>query len=184
MSLYRLKNLSKRVLRTVFPLFFMTLSASVSAHTSSDGYYLPSGNYIHRSHIKPAVKHHHLSSKTRSKILHSYHRWEHTPYRYGGTTHRGIDCSAFVGKVFREVFKIHLPRTSMQQVKLGFKVKRENAHFGDLVFFKTGDWHHHVGIYLDHGRFINATSSRGVAISNLNHKYWRHRFWQIRRLVA
>ncbi|WP_233217755.1 C40 family peptidase [Photobacterium sp. GB-36] len=124
-----------------------------------------------------------LSQKWRAKIWHAYSHWAHTPYLYGGNSHHGIDCSAFVRRVFNEVYHVHLPRTTLQQVKLGYKVRKENLHYGDLVFFKTSGWHHHVGIYLDHGRFVNATSSRGVAISNINHPYWRKRLWQIRRLV-
>lgn len=153
-------------------------------HTIPVDYFTTAGHYGHHHSMWSSLMHFRLPSRIKSKIWHSYERWAHTPYRYGGTTHRGIDCSAFVRRVFSEVFHIHLPRTSLQQVKLGFKVKKENAHYGDLVFFKTEGSHHHVGIYLDHGRFVNATSSRGVAISNINHPYWRKRLWQIRRLVA
>ncbi len=153
-------------------------------HVVPVDYYTTKGHYGHHRSVWSSLMHFRLTSHFKSKIWHSYEHWAHTPYRYGGTTHRGIDCSAFVGRVFSEVFHIHLPRTSLEQVKLGFKVKKENAHYGDLVFFKTDGGHHHVGVYLDHGRFVNATSSRGVAVSNINHPYWRKRLWQIRRLVA
>ena len=156
---------------------------SAKKHKIPVDYYTLKGHYLHHKSFWSDVRNLKLPLKWRSKIWHAYSHWAHTPYLYGGNTHHGIDCSAFVRRVFAEVYHVHLPRTTLQQVKLGFKVKKENLHYGDLVFFKTGGWHHHVGIYLDHGRFVNATSSRGVAISNINHPYWRKRLWQIRRLV-
>ncbi|KJF83142.1 peptidase P60 [Photobacterium angustum] len=157
--------------------------ASTKKHKIPVDYYTLKGHYVHHKSFWSDVRNLRLPQKWRSKIWHAYSHWAHTPYLYGGNSHHGIDCSAFVRRVFDEVYHVHLPRTTLQQVKLGYKVKKENLHYGDLVFFKTGGWHHHVGIYLDHGRFVNATSSRGVAISNINHPYWRKRLWQIRRLV-
>ncbi|EAR53211.1 putative lipoprotein NlpC [Photobacterium sp. SKA34] len=157
--------------------------ASQKKHKIPVDYYTLKGHYLHHKSFWSDVRNFKLPQKWRSKIWHAYSHWAHTPYLYGGNTHHGIDCSAFVRRVFDEVYHVHLPRTTLQQVKLGYKVRKENLHFGDLVFFKTSGWHHHVGIYLDHGRFLNATSSRGVAISNINHPYWRKRLWQIRRLV-
>lgn len=157
--------------------------ASTKKHKIPVDYYTLKGHYVHHKSFWSDVRYLRLPQKWRSKIWRAYSHWAHTPYLYGGNSHHGIDCSAFVRRVFDEVYHVHLPRTTLQQVKLGYKVKKENLHYGDLVFFKTGGWHHHVGIYLDHGRFVNATSSRGVAISNINHPYWRKRLWQIRRLV-
>ncbi|PSV50836.1 C40 family peptidase [Photobacterium sp. GB-3] len=156
---------------------------SARRHRIPVDYYTLKGHYVHHRSFWSDVRNLRLSQKWRSKIWHAYSHWAHTPYLYGGNSHHGIDCSAFVRRVFNEVYHVHLPRTTLQQVKLGYKVRKQNLHYGDLVFFKTSGWHHHVGIYLDHGRFVNATSSRGVAISNINHPYWRKRLWQIRRLV-
>lgn len=156
---------------------------STKKHKIPIDYYTLKGHYEHHQSFWSELAHFKLSEKWRSKIWHAYSHWAHTPYLYGGNSHHGIDCSAFVRRVFDEVYHVHLPRTTLQQVKLGYKVRKENLHYGDLVFFKTGSWHHHVGIYLDHGRFVNATSSRGVAISNINRPYWRKRLWQIRRLI-
>ncbi len=110
--------------------------------------------------------------------------WKGTPYLYGGTSRRGIDCSAFVQVVYRKVYNINLPRTTLQEVKLGVRVKKQNASLGDLVFFKTGPSSHHVGIYIKDNQFMESSSSKGVIISSLNNPYWRKHFWQVRKIKA
>jgi len=99
------------------------------------------------------------------------------PYRLGGSTIRGIDCSAFVKKIY-EIFNISLPRTAKEQIRIGKKVKREELSEGDLVFFKTRRPHDpHVGIYIGNNEFIHA-SSRGkeVRIDRLDTPYFHTRF--------
>ena len=101
-----------------------------------------------------------------------------TPYRYGGTTRNGIDCSAFVRSVF-ETFNMNLPRVSADQAKEGQRISTDEAREGDLVFFATrgGGRVSHVGIV--HGRnesgvltFIHSSTSQGVIITPLNDSYW------------
>ncbi len=99
------------------------------------------------------------------------------PYRLGGTTIRGIDCSAFVKKIY-EIFNISLPRTAKEQLQIGKKIEREKLTEGDLVFFKTRRQNHpHVGIYIGNNEFIHA-SSRGkeVRIDRLDAPYFHIRF--------
>lgn len=110
--------------------------------------------------------------------------WRGTPYRYGGTTRRGLDCSAFVMMTFRDRFDLTLPRETRQQAKIGTKIDRKQLLPGDLVFFKTGagDSGLHVGIYDTDNQFIHASTSRGVTRSSLDNVYWRKNFWQARRL--
>jgi LysM repeat protein len=99
------------------------------------------------------------------------------PYRLGGSTIRGIDCSAFVKKIY-EIFNISLPRTAKEQLRIGKKVEREELAEGDLVFFKTRRPHApHVGIYIGNNEFIHA-SSRGkeVRIDRLDTPYFHTRF--------
>ena len=112
-----------------------------------------------------------------------------TPYRYGGTTRNGIDCSAFVRSVF-ETFNMNLPRVSADQAKEGFRISTEEAREGDLVFFATrgGGRVSHVGIV--HGRneqgvltFIHSSTSQGVMISPLNDNYWGKRFLYAKRVL-
>jgi len=120
----------------------------------------------------------HLLNK-RSKNLYSFiDSWYGTPYRFGGTTRKGIDCSAFMMEIFNNVYKYKLPRTSRDQYKISDKINNINdLREGDLVFFKirTKDISH-VGIYLGEGKFAHASSSKGVVISDLGSNYWSKYF--------
>ncbi|KLV08114.1 hypothetical protein ABT57_14945 [Photobacterium ganghwense] len=113
-----------------------------------------------------------------------YREWRGTPYRLGGSTRRGIDCSAFVQVGFANVMKVNLPRTTEEQVRRGKWVDISDLKKGDLVFFKTGRRLRHVGIYLGESRFLHASTSQGVTISNLNNPYWRSVYWQARRITT
>lgn len=110
-----------------------------------------------------------------------------TPYRFGGSTLRGIDCSAFVKRSF-EFFGIELPRSSIMQYAVGEPVDRDALEVGDLVFFRTrGNRVSHVGIHIGDGKFIHAAASkrsirRGVKIDSLDSKYYSKRFVGAKRL--
>ncbi|GAA0484542.1 C40 family peptidase [Tatumella punctata] len=111
-------------------------------------------------------------------------QWHGTPYRLGGLSRRGVDCSGFVYLTFRNRFDLQLPRTTRQQSRLGTRIKKSELRPGDLVFFKTG-WGQdglHVGIYDRDNLFIHASTSRGVMRSSLDNVYWRKVFWQARRI--
>jgi len=100
------------------------------------------------------------------------------PYRFGGVTLRGLDCSAFVKRVY-SIFDINLPRTAREQSQLGQKVSRDSLAIGDLVFFNTRRYHiSHVGIYIGNNEFVHAASGRSkeVRISSLNEPYYNKRF--------
>ncbi|PSU34065.1 NlpC/P60 family protein [Photobacterium lutimaris] len=112
-----------------------------------------------------------------------YQQWRGTPYRLGGTSKAGIDCSAFVQVGLAEVFQQKLPRTTGEQVRQGNWVAITELKEGDLVFFKTGRSLRHVGIYLGESRFLHASTSQGVMISNLKNPYWRSTYWQARRVI-
>ncbi len=113
--------------------------------------------------------------------------WLGTPYRYGGTNRRGIDCSAFVRNVYQAV-GIELPRTVKGQVQIGTRVKKQKKlRLGDLVFFRfrrRGSKPDHVGIYLGDQRFIHASKSRGVTVDQLDAKNYRKHFWSSRRVQS
>ena len=106
--------------------------------------------------------------------------WMNTPYKWGGTDKNGIDCSAFIRCLFDEVYKVKLPRTSLEQV-LTQQVERFRSikylAEGDILFFKTipGTRVSHVGFYLRNNQFINSSSQKGVVIYSFN-EYWRRRF--------
>ncbi|MBN1364800.1 MAG: peptidoglycan endopeptidase, partial [Syntrophaceae bacterium] len=98
------------------------------------------------------------------------------PYRLGGTSKRGIDCSAFVQKVYRN-FHVYLPRVARDQSEVGVEVDIDKLAKGDLVFFNTNRSLGHVGIYIGNNKFIHASSrNRRVRIDSLNHPYYQERF--------
>lgn len=115
-------------------------------------------------------------------FLDVYQSWKGTPYRLGGSSRRGIDCSAFVQLTYSEVYRQMLPRTTAEQSQLGKAVPRTMAKKGDLVFFRTGRRMRHVGIYMGNNEFLHASTSQGVVVSSLDTPYWQRAFWQIRRI--
>lgn len=115
--------------------------------------------------------------------LHAQHReWAGAPYRLGGTSKAGVDCSGFVRQTFAQRFGLELPRTTEAQVQVGDVVERPHLVPGDLVFFQTGFRKLHVGIYVEEGRFLHASTSRGVKLSQLDNPYWREHYWHARRV--
>ena len=101
--------------------------------------------------------------------------WYGTPYRYGGSSKRGVDCSAFSRTILNEVFNTAVPRTAQQQYDASDRIKKSQLKQGDLVFFHTtrGGNITHVGIYLQNNKFVHASTSSGVMISDLESSYWR-----------
>lgn len=119
----------------------------------------------------------------RQALLEQHQRWAGTPYRIGGTTDRGIDCSALVRNVFRDTFDVELPRTTYDQVHEGRPIDRQELQAGDLVFFRPPGRYNHVGIYVGNGYFLHASTSKGVIISRLDNSYWQRYYWQSRRAL-
>ncbi|MGK3127155.1 NlpC/P60 family protein [Candidatus Pantoea formicae] len=110
--------------------------------------------------------------------------WRGTPYRYGGLSRGGVDCSGFVYLTFRDRFAMQLPRSTIDQTDIGTRIDKSDLLPGDLVFFKTGSGENglHVGIYDTDNTFIHASTSQGVIRSSLDNVYWRKVFWQARRI--
>ncbi|CAM3239996.1 NlpC/P60 family protein [Moritella viscosa] len=116
------------------------------------------------------------------QLLTQYKDWHGTPHQWGGTSKSGVDCSGLVKITFKQQFSVYLPRTTAEQVKVGYSIKRQQLRTGDLVFFKTGINVRHVGIMVDELQFFHASSSRGVILSRLDNPYWNSHYWQSRRV--
>jgi len=110
------------------------------------------------------------------QLLEYIHQWWGTPYRIGGSTSEGIDCSNFVKGLANNVYRVDLPRTSREQAAFCKEISREELKEGDLVFFNTGRGISHVGLYLLNDKFVHASTSMGVVISSLNETYWSRRY--------
>lgn len=122
------------------------------------------------------------SNKVKGLILSQYRLWKGTPYEYGGTDMNGVDCSAFVQNTYRTKLGYKLPRTTRTQIKLGRRVSKSKLKIGDIVFFKTGRNSLHNGIYIGNSKFIHASSSKGVTISNLENRYWHKTYYTSKRI--
>lgn len=116
-------------------------------------------------------------------LLAQFREWRGTPYKLGGNSKAGIDCSAFVQQTLSTHFDITAPRSTTQQVNMGAEVDRDSMQVGDLVFFRTGYTTKHVGFYLGDGKFLHASTKVGVTISRLDDLYWRKTFWKVRRVM-
>jgi cell wall-associated NlpC family hydrolase len=113
-----------------------------------------------------------------------YRQWMGTRHRLGGTGSRGIDCSGFVKAVYRDVFNIDLPRTTLAQLRAGKSVPLGELRAGDLVFFKPPSYPRHVGIYLGDSEFVHASKNKGVTLSEIDQYYWGKYYWTARRILS
>ncbi|MFV0604991.1 MAG: C40 family peptidase [Niabella sp.] len=116
------------------------------------------------------------SSLSNLSLIKSIDYWFGTRYLYGGTTKRGVDCSAFVRAALSTAFGYDLPRTARQQYYASERISATELREGDLVFFNTTGGISHVGIYLKNNKFAHSSSSRGVTISDLYESYYMARF--------
>lgn len=113
----------------------------------------------------------------RYKLNASVDRYIGIPYRFGGDSERGIDCSAFTRRVYRDQ-GVELPRNSREQAQVGSAVSYNSVTTGDLIFFDASIQGRisHVGVYLGNNVFAHASSSKGVTKSSLREKYYVKRF--------
>lgn len=116
-------------------------------------------------------------SGERKKVVRTAKKYLGVPYRYGGTTPRGFDCSGFVTYVFKKN-GIPVSRSATAQYHNGKRVSRWRLQPGDLVFFQTGRKRiSHVGIYVGSRRFIHAPrTGKRISYADLNNRYWKKRY--------
>jgi len=108
--------------------------------------------------------------------------WYGTPYRLGGTTKKGVDCSAFSQFLFAAVYGFSIPRTAREQYSLTSRISRTELKEADLIFFNTRGGISHVGVYLQNNKFVHASTSGGVMISDIFDEYWARKFIGVGRL--
>ncbi len=140
-----------------------------------------------------ALKSNNISS-TRSRstevrsVLNEAEKYKGTPYKYGGTTSNGIDCSGLVCVAFQKI-DMKLPRRSIDMSNEGASINISNVQEGDLLFFATGGGSiNHVGIVYNIANsgeitFIHTSTSKGVTISSLEETYWKGKFIKAKRVL-
>ncbi len=124
-----------------------------------------------------------LSGKENKKLIKTIAEWKGTPYKYGGTSKSGTDCSGFVSSVYKTVYgkKLHRSSLDMYQYDVN-KISKKNLKCGDLLFFKTsGKKVSHVGIYIADNKFIHA-ASKGVVVNDLDETYYKKTYYKSGRV--
>lgn len=118
-------------------------------------------------------------------VLYSqYDQWKSVRYKAGGMSRDGVDCSGFVFLTYDVRLGVKLPRSTDEQSTLGRPVATADLMPGDLVFFRTGKAQRHVGIYLEDGKFLHASTEKGVMISRMDDPYWAKTYWKSVRVGA
>lgn len=126
-----------------------------------------------------------VGATTNTKLYQVIYDWIGTPYRLGGKTKKGIDCSKFAYEVYDKVFNTTLGYNSRNIYTQVSPVKKEELKSGDLVFFKIRSKNiTHIGVYIGDDKFAHASSSRGVMISNLNEAYWKRYYFDGGRVLT
>ena len=162
-----------RLTTLLIVLFFLT--SSLGCSTSS-----PTRKNHHSTQLRSSQEH-----SQQKKVTERAVSFLGTPYRYGGTTPKGFDCSGFIQYVYKTSINIGLPRLAREQARAGKSVSGKELRPGDIVYFKIKRQRSpHVGIYLGRNKFIHAPSSGGrVNIQNIQSKYWRKLYRGARRII-
>ncbi len=159
-------------------------------------------HHSHHSGIGHKAVHSHYRAVLASKGAHHFHyspaeyvkrklqtemkEYLGVPYRMGGSSFKGMDCSGFSRTIYADVFGITLPHNSAEQFsdpKL-HSVNENKLKTGDLIFFSKRKRINHVGIYLGNRRFMHATNGSGITISNLDNRHWKSLVAGTKRLMS
>ena len=161
------------------------ISGSTANHLSEKGF-IPSSELFQLQNppewlqVKYGILLNSVAEKlTNITLLQVMDKWWGTRYCLGGSTENCIDCSAFTQLVSREVYGLSVPRTAQEQFDVSEIIERDELKEGDLVFFHTRGKKSaitHVGVYLTNNKFVHASTSNGVSISDLDESYWKPKF--------
>ncbi len=118
-----------------------------------------------------------LNGNENPALLKEIETWLNVPYKFGGNSEQGVDCSGLATSIYKTVYNIDLERVTVNMARRTRKINQRQLREGDLVFFRINSRKvSHVGIYISNGRFVHASTSRGVIISSLSEEYYQRRF--------
>lgn len=152
-------------------IFSVAILSFTSCGTSKNHYYASSN--ISKASTKLGVN---INRNDNLSLYFEASDWLGTPYRSGGQSRNGVDCSGFVNVMYRNVYNKKISRSSADMLKNDcYKIRKSKLKEGDLIFSKTGNSRkiNHVGIYLKNGKFIHAATRGGVRVDNLNDAYYK-----------
>lgn len=117
-------------------------------------------------------------------LFHFISEWHGTRYHFGGTSKKGIDCSAFVQRLMNDVYCISLERMAGMQFEQCREINKNELEQGDLVFFQTTRAGlSHVGFYLGDNKFVHASVNRGISVDDLNDAYYKKAYRKSGRVL-
>jgi hypothetical protein len=119
----------------------------------------------------------------RQSLLRYYNRWQGTPYRFGGNSRYGVDCSGFVHIAFRDALGVKVPRSTQLLSNIRHHIPFRQLAAGDILIFKTSRTNLHTGIYVGNNQFIHASKSRGVILSDFSNPYWAKTYKKSVRVI-